>query len=162
MPEPGLVFRDAWTAPGCEDPGYTWADANPYAKVEHEQQRRIDYVFTGWRRNDGRGAPLSCRVVGDEPVDGVWPSDHYGVLASSRPSAVSDDVRAREALQDVAVVCQRLDVEVEDLGLVVPAAEGHGCLRRRVVARTRSLRAVVIGPPCLARLAVEPADSAAA
>jgi endonuclease/exonuclease/phosphatase family metal-dependent hydrolase len=81
VPEPGLVFRDAWTAPGCDDAGYTWADANPYAKVEHEMQRRIDYVFTGWRRNDGRGAPLSCRVVGNEPVDDVWPSDHFGVLA---------------------------------------------------------------------------------
>jgi endonuclease/exonuclease/phosphatase family metal-dependent hydrolase len=82
VPEPGLVFRDAWTACGGDDPGCTWADANPYAKVEHEQQRRIDYVFTGWRRNDGRGAPTSCRVVGDEPIDGVWPSDHFGVLAT--------------------------------------------------------------------------------
>jgi endonuclease/exonuclease/phosphatase family metal-dependent hydrolase len=81
VPEPDLVFRDAWTAPGVEGPGYTWADANPYAKVEHEMQRRIDYVFSGWRRNDGRGAPLTARVVGDEPIDGVWPSDHFGVLA---------------------------------------------------------------------------------
>ena len=81
VPEPDLVFRDAWTAPGVDGPGYTWADANPYAKVEYEQQRRIDFVFSGWRRNDGRGAPLSCKVVGDEPVDGIWPSDHFGVLA---------------------------------------------------------------------------------
>jgi endonuclease/exonuclease/phosphatase family metal-dependent hydrolase len=81
VPEPGLVFRDAWTAPGCSGQGATWSDANPFAKAEFEQDRRIDYVFTGWRRNDGRGAPVSCRVVGDEPVDGVWPSDHFGVLA---------------------------------------------------------------------------------
>ena len=81
VPAPGLVFRDAWTAPGTDGPGSTWVDANPFARAEHEQERRIDYVFTGWRRNDGRGAPTSCRVVGDEPVDGVWPSDHLGVLA---------------------------------------------------------------------------------
>jgi endonuclease/exonuclease/phosphatase family metal-dependent hydrolase len=81
VPEPGVVFRDAWTAPGSDGPGYTWADSNPFAKAEFEQERRIDYVFTGWRRNDGRGAPLSCRVVGDVAVDGVFPSDHYGVLA---------------------------------------------------------------------------------
>jgi endonuclease/exonuclease/phosphatase family metal-dependent hydrolase len=81
VPEPGLVLRDAWTAPGCSGHGATWSDANPFAKAEHEQERRIDYVFTGWRRNDGRGAPLSCRVVGDEAVEGVWPSDHFGVLA---------------------------------------------------------------------------------
>jgi endonuclease/exonuclease/phosphatase family metal-dependent hydrolase len=84
VPEPGLVFRDAWTSPGNHGPGCTWVDANPFAAAEHEQERRIDYVFTGWRRNDGRGAPLSCRVVGDAPVQGVWPSDHLGVLAEVR------------------------------------------------------------------------------
>jgi len=81
VPVPGLVFRDAWTAVGVEGPGVTWAESNPYARVEYEQERRIDYVFTGWRRNDGRGRPLSCRVVGTEAIDGVVPSDHYGVLA---------------------------------------------------------------------------------
>jgi hypothetical protein len=75
------VFRDAWTAPGCAGPGWTWADANPFAKAEFEQERRIDYVFTGWRRNDGRGAPLSCRGVGDAAVGGVLPRDPIGVLA---------------------------------------------------------------------------------
>jgi endonuclease/exonuclease/phosphatase family metal-dependent hydrolase len=80
-PEPGIVFRDAWTAPGTEGPGLTWTDANPFARAEHEAERRIDYVFTGWRRDDGAGVPLSCRVAGDEPIDGVWPSDHLAVLA---------------------------------------------------------------------------------
>lgn len=84
VPEPGVVFRDAWTSPGTTGAGCTWVDANPFAAADHEQDRRIDYVFSGWRRNDGRGAPLSCRVVGDRPVDGVWPSDHLGVLAELR------------------------------------------------------------------------------
>jgi endonuclease/exonuclease/phosphatase family metal-dependent hydrolase len=81
VPEPGLVFRDAWTAADVDGDGITWSNGNPHAAAEHEQERRIDYVFTGWRREDGRGTPLSCRVVGHEPVDGVWPSDHFGVLA---------------------------------------------------------------------------------
>ena len=81
VPEPGVVFRDSWSARGSVEPGWTWSNENPFAAAEYEQDRRIDYVFTGWRRNDGRGAPLSSRVVGDEPVDGVWPSDHFGVLA---------------------------------------------------------------------------------
>jgi endonuclease/exonuclease/phosphatase family metal-dependent hydrolase len=81
VPEPGLVFRDAWTAPGCTGQGATWTDRNPFAAAEFEQDRRIDYVLTGWRRHDGRGRPMSCRVVGDEPVDGIWPSDHLAVLA---------------------------------------------------------------------------------
>lgn len=85
VPEPGLVFRDAWTAPGCDGPGTTWSDANPHARAEHEQERRIDYVLAGWRRDDGGGAVRSCRVVGDAPVEGVWPSDHFGVLAELEP-----------------------------------------------------------------------------
>jgi endonuclease/exonuclease/phosphatase family metal-dependent hydrolase len=89
VPEAGLVFRDAWTAPGAEGPGCTWSDANPFARAEHEQERRIDYVLTGWRRNDGRGAPRSCRVVGDRPVAGTWPSDHFGVLAEVQLAATS-------------------------------------------------------------------------
>jgi endonuclease/exonuclease/phosphatase family metal-dependent hydrolase len=84
VPAAGLVFRDAWTAPDVAGDGITWASRNPYAVREFEQDRRIDYVFTGWRRNDGRGAPVSARVVGDEPIDGVWPSDHFGVLAQLR------------------------------------------------------------------------------
>ena len=31
-----------------------------------------------------RGEPLASRVVLDEPRDGVWPSDHFGVYAELR------------------------------------------------------------------------------
>jgi endonuclease/exonuclease/phosphatase family metal-dependent hydrolase len=86
--ERGIVFRDAWTAPGTEGPGWTWSNANPFAAAEHEYDRRIDYVLTGWRKDDGRGAPLGCQVVGDQPVGGVWPSDHLGVLAEIRLTPV--------------------------------------------------------------------------
>ena len=34
-----------------------------------------------WTEADGSGAPLSARVVLKDPRDGVWASDHYGVLA---------------------------------------------------------------------------------
>jgi hypothetical protein len=27
---------------------------------------------------------VDCRVAGNEPVDGVWPSDHHAVLAEIR------------------------------------------------------------------------------
>ena len=83
-PEAGIVFRDSWTADGTAGPGWTWSNDNPHAAAEHEAARRIDYVFTGWRRDDGRGVPVSSRVVGDAPIDGVWPSDHFGVLAELR------------------------------------------------------------------------------
>ena len=46
--------------------------------------RRIDYVFTGWRKAGGAGHPVGCRLAGNEPVDGVWPSDHFAVVAELR------------------------------------------------------------------------------
>jgi hypothetical protein len=37
------------------------------------------------RRNDDvRGEPLSAKVCFDKPVGGVFPTDHYGVIATLR------------------------------------------------------------------------------
>lgn len=54
---------------------------NAYAGTEKEYPRRIDYVFVRGPKEDGSGAALSAKVVLTDPKDGVWPSDHYGVLA---------------------------------------------------------------------------------
>lgn len=65
-----------------EGPGITFdARNNPYAAPTHEPPRRIDYVFVRGPDARGRGTPLAARVVLDELVDGVAPSDHYGVYA---------------------------------------------------------------------------------
>jgi endonuclease/exonuclease/phosphatase family metal-dependent hydrolase len=90
VPVPKLVFRDAWTAThansrGSQDEdGVTWSNTNPFAAVALEYDRRIDYVFVGWPKTGGRGQVVGCEVVGNEPVAGVWPSDHFGVLATLR------------------------------------------------------------------------------
>jgi len=57
-------------------------EPQPYARAMHEPDRRIDYVLVGYPTPEGVGRVESCRVVCDEPEDGVWPSDHFGVLAS--------------------------------------------------------------------------------
>jgi endonuclease/exonuclease/phosphatase family metal-dependent hydrolase len=82
-PVPGLVFHDAWEAAGNTGPGFTWTNANRWAARDLEPDRRIDYVFVGWPRRGGAGHVTSCRLVG-EPVDGLDPSDHLGVLAALR------------------------------------------------------------------------------
>ena len=74
-------YWDAWRAAGDGGPGLTWSDRNLHAAAEHEPERRIDYVLSRLRGTTGHGRPLECRVVGDTPVDGVWPTDHFGVLA---------------------------------------------------------------------------------
>jgi endonuclease/exonuclease/phosphatase family metal-dependent hydrolase len=82
-PVANLVFHDAWEAAGNTEPGFTWTNANRWATRDLEPDRRIDYVFVGWPRRGGAGHVTSCRLVG-EPVNGLDPSDHLGVLASLR------------------------------------------------------------------------------
>jgi endonuclease/exonuclease/phosphatase family metal-dependent hydrolase len=81
-----VYFNDAWKVAGDHSlgPGFTWCNRNPYARSGHEPDKRIDYVFTGYPCSDGRGVLESCRVVCDDEVDGVWPTDHFGVFAELR------------------------------------------------------------------------------
>ena len=83
VPVPGLAFHDAWEAGGDGGPGYTWVNENTWARRDLEPDRRIDYVFAGLPRWGGAGHVVSCRLVG-QPIDGLYPSDHLGVLAELR------------------------------------------------------------------------------
>lgn len=87
-PEPKLVFHDAWEVAGrpsaSSDSGATWTNDNPYACLDLEPDRRIDYVLVGWPKAGGAGHVTSCTVEGGEPVDGVVASDHLAVLAELR------------------------------------------------------------------------------
>ncbi|MDQ3151480.1 MAG: hypothetical protein M3R63_07110 [Actinomycetota bacterium] len=52
-----------------------------------ERGHRIDYVMV----RCGSHGPLldvaGCRLVFDQPIDGLWASDHFGVLADmERPA----------------------------------------------------------------------------
>jgi endonuclease/exonuclease/phosphatase family metal-dependent hydrolase len=83
VPVPRLVFVDAWDAAG-DGAGLTWSNANPFAARDLEPDRRIDYVFVGWPKARGAGHVVSACVEGIEPLDGVYPSDHYAVVAELR------------------------------------------------------------------------------
>jgi endonuclease/exonuclease/phosphatase family metal-dependent hydrolase len=76
-----VYFADAWLATGHTEPGYTYDRRNPYAMRSREPSRRIDYIFARGPDRHLRGEPISAEVVMNEPVDGVWPSDHFGLLA---------------------------------------------------------------------------------
>lgn len=83
-------YEDAWAATHPDDPGHTFTPGNPLVRAGEmplERGRRIDYVLV----RSGPHGPLldvaDCRLVFTEPVDGVWPSDHFGVLADLRPPA---------------------------------------------------------------------------
>jgi endonuclease/exonuclease/phosphatase family metal-dependent hydrolase len=84
----GVHYHDAWTVAG-HGPGHTWTVDNPLAAAEIDRvigqpghRRRIDYVFVGSAHAHPRARAriVAARLVGDRPVDGVWLSDHAGVL----------------------------------------------------------------------------------
>lgn len=77
-------FQDAWHVGADGARGVTWDNRNPYAATMFEPDRRIDYVFVGAPDHDGLGRIEAARVVLDTPRDGVFPSDHFGVLVDVR------------------------------------------------------------------------------
>jgi len=84
VPVEKLVFLDAWRVAGDGGPGWTWSRLNPFTASDPEPDRRIDYVFVGYPGEGARGEVISARVEGVEPVDNVYPSDHYAVCAELR------------------------------------------------------------------------------
>jgi endonuclease/exonuclease/phosphatase family metal-dependent hydrolase len=77
---PGLVLLDSWRYADPGDPGFSWDLRNPYQDDSLIPSSRIDYILVGlpW---EGRGRVESVRLAGTGPVDGVWPSDHFAVVA---------------------------------------------------------------------------------
>ena len=74
-------FEDAWAAAGDGGPGLTWDNRNGFAHLVDEPDRRIDYIFVGLDHDRGRVTVEDCRVVMNEARNGVYPSDHFGVMA---------------------------------------------------------------------------------
>ncbi len=83
-PVEDLVFHDAWTVAGGDGRGITWDNSNPYVVVISEPDRRLDYIFVGSPGPGGAGHIVDCKLTGNKPIDGVWPSDHYAVVAELR------------------------------------------------------------------------------
>jgi endonuclease/exonuclease/phosphatase family metal-dependent hydrolase len=80
VPVPGFVLMDVWEQAG-DGPGLTWASSNPHQVDATWPNRRLDYLFVGWPRRRPAGNPRQAFLCGTDAVDGVVPSDHYGVVA---------------------------------------------------------------------------------
>jgi endonuclease/exonuclease/phosphatase family metal-dependent hydrolase len=77
---PGLVLLDAWRYADPSDPGSTWDRRNGYQAHSVIPDSRIDYIMVGLPHGD-RGRVHSARLAGDKPVNEVWASDHFAVVA---------------------------------------------------------------------------------
>jgi endonuclease/exonuclease/phosphatase family metal-dependent hydrolase len=77
-------WQDAYAVASPSMTGWTWARRNPSTEwlAWLDRDRRIDYLFVSTERADGRARVHEARVVLDRAgEDGVYPSDHFGVLA---------------------------------------------------------------------------------
>jgi endonuclease/exonuclease/phosphatase family metal-dependent hydrolase len=79
------LWQDAYARAHPEGaPGWTWASRNPSTEwlAQLWRDRRIDYLFVSPEQKGGLGRVIASRVVLDAPdARGIWPSDHFGVLA---------------------------------------------------------------------------------
>jgi endonuclease/exonuclease/phosphatase family metal-dependent hydrolase len=76
----GMV--DAWNAVKAPPPGFTCCQAELLDNLVSLLDERIDLILTR-----GAAKTKSAVIVGDQPsdrVDGLWPSDHAGVVATIR------------------------------------------------------------------------------
>ena len=79
-----VCYQDAWETAHPLDAGHTFVAANPLVRageVRTAVDRRIDYVLV---RAGIHGSSLlvsRCQRLYDAPVDDVWASDHFGVVA---------------------------------------------------------------------------------
>jgi endonuclease/exonuclease/phosphatase family metal-dependent hydrolase len=75
-----VCYRDAWESRHSDEPGHTFTPENPIMIGPDWPFRRIDYVFV--RSGDHEGSTLEivdCERLFDQPVDGIWASDHFGL-----------------------------------------------------------------------------------
>jgi endonuclease/exonuclease/phosphatase family metal-dependent hydrolase len=82
-----VCYRDAWAAQNASELGHTFTPDNTLTRNAEDGQwelelgRRIDYILV---RCTEHGPTLDVRACGlflDNPVGGVWASDHFGVTA---------------------------------------------------------------------------------
>jgi endonuclease/exonuclease/phosphatase family metal-dependent hydrolase len=77
-----VCYRDAWEAVNPGDAGETFTPRNPLLADWDWPFRRLDYVLVRCGEHGGPTLEVrNCRRIFDEPVDGVWASDHFGVVA---------------------------------------------------------------------------------
>jgi endonuclease/exonuclease/phosphatase family metal-dependent hydrolase len=79
-----VYYADAWVFAG-EGPGITYSKTNPFAETHREAERRIDYVYVR-APEQRRGEPISANLAYHQPVDGMYPTDHFGVMATLQVS----------------------------------------------------------------------------
>jgi endonuclease/exonuclease/phosphatase family metal-dependent hydrolase len=78
-----VCYDDAWERTHPGEPGHTFSPRNPLRSERWrlDLDRRIDYIFIRCGNTSPTLDVTACELAFDQPVDGVWVSDHFGVVA---------------------------------------------------------------------------------
>ena len=79
-----VCYRDAWEHTHGDEPGHTFTPETPLVAEGTwplDRGRRIDYVLVRCAEHGPSLDITACARTFDQPVDGVWGSDHFGVVA---------------------------------------------------------------------------------
>lgn len=86
-----VCYRDAWSSTHSDDPGHTFTPDSSAVKGQVVRNmrpfrdwpfRRIDYLFLRLGPHGGKALDIvGCDRIFDKMVDGVWASDHFGLIA---------------------------------------------------------------------------------
>ena len=85
-----VAYQDAWEAVHPGDAGHTFSPLNPLVRAGDmplEPGRRIDYIMVRCRAHGPTLQVADCFLVFNKPVDGVWATDHFGLVADLDGSA---------------------------------------------------------------------------
>jgi endonuclease/exonuclease/phosphatase family metal-dependent hydrolase len=75
-----VCYRDAWESVHPGEPGDTFTPDNAIMIGRDWPNRRIDYVLVRCGVHEGPTLVIrGCERIFDEPVEGVWGSDHFGL-----------------------------------------------------------------------------------
>jgi endonuclease/exonuclease/phosphatase family metal-dependent hydrolase len=78
-----VCYSDAWERTHPDEPGHTFSPRNPLRSERWllDLGRRIDYNFIRCGNTSATLDVTACALAFDQPVGGVWVSDHFGVVA---------------------------------------------------------------------------------
>jgi endonuclease/exonuclease/phosphatase family metal-dependent hydrolase len=82
------AYRDAWESMHGDATGWTFDPRNELTAIDEpglDRGRRVDYVLVRCGDHGPTLRIVDCGLAVHEPVDGVQPSDHYGVFADLTP-----------------------------------------------------------------------------
>lgn len=85
-----VCYRNAWDAVRPADPCRTYVPENPLAPDDWPFQC-IDHIFIRCGPHGGPTLRIAgCDLAFDAPVDGVWASDHIGLVADFTPDDIEE------------------------------------------------------------------------